>query len=162
MQNISKTFLLVLFLIFGSIFCLGTSCERVDAMGQLPQEWNDMENQGIKVIVKVGNKEFTASLLETETTAKLVSMLPLEMEMTELNSNEKYYRLPQNLPINTFSPGTIRNGDILLWGSSTLVIFYKTFHSSYSYTRIGKIENSEGLEEALGSGNVRVLMELEK
>ncbi|WP_207226873.1 cyclophilin-like fold protein [Cecembia calidifontis] len=131
-------------------------------MDQLPQEWNDMENQGIKVIVKVGNKEFTASLLETETTAKLVSMLPLEMEMTELNSNEKYYRLPQNLPINTFSPGTIRNGDILLWGSNTLVIFYKTFNSSYSYTRIGKIDNPEGLENALGKGNVRVLMELEK
>lgn len=162
MQNISKTCILVLFLIFGSIFCLGTSCERVDAMDQLPQEWNNMENQGIKVIVKVGNKEFTASLLETETTTKLVSMLPLEMEMTELNSNEKYYRLPQNLPINTFSPGTIRNGDILLWGSNTLVIFYKTFNSSYSYTRIGKIDNPEGLENALGKGNVRVLMELEK
>ncbi|MCU0922509.1 MAG: cyclophilin-like fold protein [Burkholderiaceae bacterium] len=35
-------------------------------------------------------------------------------------------------------------------------MFYETFASSYSYTRIGRIEGSAGLASALGSGHQRV------
>ena len=46
--------------------------------------------------------------------------------------------------------------DLLLWGANTVVLFYETFSSSYSYTRLGKIENPAGLVDVLGRGNVRV------
>ena len=35
---------------------------------------------------------------------------------------------------NTFRPGIIHTGDLLLWGANTVVLFYETFSSSYSYT----------------------------
>lgn len=43
----------------------------------------------------------------------------------------------------------------MLYGGNTLVIFYAP-HGGYSYTRIGKIDNTEGLREVLGNGSVTV------
>lgn len=109
-----------------------------------------------KIKISIGNQTFTATLLDNAATKVFKSMLPLTVTMTELNGNEKYYHLPENLPVNASNPGTIYSGDLVLWGSNTLVVFYKTFSTSYSYTRLGKIDNPSGLAEALGSGNISV------
>jgi len=81
--------------------------------------------------------------------------------MVELNGNEKYVDLSRNLPTNAANPGTIQNGDLMLYGSATLVLFYKTFSTSYSYTKLGRIDDVTGLVAALGTGNVIVSFELE-
>jgi hypothetical protein len=80
--------------------------------------------------------------------------------MKDLNSNEKFFDLSSNLTANASNPRTINAGDLMLWGSNTLVLFYKTFNTSYSYTRLGKIENLSGLWQALGSASVTVIFEL--
>jgi hypothetical protein len=85
-------------------------------------------------------------------------MLPLTINMTELHGNEKYYDLPKSLPTNSSNPGTIKNGDLMLYGSKTLVLFYKTFSTSYRYTKLGSIDDVTGLASALGSGNVTVTL----
>jgi hypothetical protein len=90
------------------------------------------------------------------TASPLVNLLPVTLEMAELNGNEKHGRLPRSLPIDAARPGTIRTGDVLLYGNDTLVVFYQTFQSSYSYTRIGRIEDSAGLAQTLGTGDPRV------
>ncbi|HZR03499.1 MAG TPA: cyclophilin-like fold protein, partial [Burkholderiales bacterium] len=83
-------------------------------------------------------------------------LLPQALDMSELNGNEKYARLPRSLPTNAVRPGTIHRGDVLLYGRDALVVFYETFESNYSYTRIGRIADSAGLAEALGSGDQRI------
>ncbi|MBR3748212.1 MAG: hypothetical protein IKN27_14760, partial [Selenomonadaceae bacterium] len=85
-------------------------------------------------------------------------MLPLETDMQELNGNEKYFYLDKNLPSNAARVGKISAGDVMLFGDNCVVIFYKDFSTSYSYTRLGKI-NSADLEKILGNGNVRVNFE---
>ena len=77
--------------------------------------------------------------------------------MEELNSNEKKKELSQALPTATFQPSTIHTGDLLLWGSRTGVVFYKTFDSPYSYTRLGRVDDPAGLAQALGHGDVQVV-----
>jgi hypothetical protein len=77
--------------------------------------------------------------------------------MAELNGNEKHAHLPQALPANASRPGTIRNGDLMLYGSDTLVVFYLTFDSPYSYTRLGRVDDPVGLAEALGRRSVPVV-----
>jgi hypothetical protein len=82
--------------------------------------------------------------------------------MTELNGNEKYFRFSVNLPTNASNPGSIQTGDLMIYGQNTLVLFYKTFPTSYSYTRLGRINDTAGLAAALGSGDVTVTYELQE
>ena len=83
-------------------------------------------------------------------------MLPMTLDMPDLNGNEKHVRLPRSLPANAERPGTIRTGDVMLYGNDTLVVLYETFDSSYSYTRIGRIADSGDLAQTLGQGRSRI------
>lgn len=109
-----------------------------------------------RIQIKIGHQTFSATLANNGSANAFTAMLPLSVTMIELNSNEKYYEFSSILPSNASNPGTINSGDLMLWGSNTLVLFYKTFPTSYRYTRIGKIENPTKLAAALGSGNVEV------
>ena len=106
--------------------------------------------------VTVGDKTFAAVLYDNKTADELYSRLPLTLDMRELNGNEKYHNLDDPLPTNSSVAGHISNGDIRLFGDDCIVLFYDSFTSGYSYTNIGYIEDTDGLEEALGSGSVTV------
>src|SRR5690349_13085347 len=114
------------------------------------------DNMSDTVIIKIGDKEFSATLLDNPTASAFKAMLPLTINMTELNGNEKYFRLSKNLPTNESNPGTIKSGDLMLYGSNTFVLFYESFSTSYSYTKLGKINNPSGLANDLGAGNITV------
>jgi hypothetical protein len=122
---------------------------------------NNTNPTGGKMKIKIGNSTFTASLYDNASVTAFKSLLPLTVNMVDLNGNEKYVDLPRNFSTNASNPGTIQNGDLMLYGSSTLVLFYKTFSTSYNYTRIGRIDDVVGLATAVGSGNVTVAFELE-
>ena len=111
--------------------------------------------------IKIGASTFTATLYDNATAAAFKALLPMTVNMTELNGNEKYVDLPGSLPTNASNPGTIQTGDLMLYGSSTLVLFYKTFSTSYNYTKLGRIDDVTGLVAALGFGNVSMTYELE-
>lgn len=84
------------------------------------------------------------------------ALIPMTLNMTELNGNEKYKYIDSTLPTNAACPGTIHAGDILLYGNNCVVVFYKTFSTSYSYSKIGKITDSIGLEEAIGAVSIPI------
>ena len=122
---------------------------------------NNTNPIGSKMRLKIGNSTFTTTLYDNETATVFKTMLPLTVNMVELNGNEKYVDLPRSLPTSAANPGTIQNGDLMLYGSSTLVLFYKTFSTSYRYTKLGRIDDVTGFVAALGTGNVSVTFELE-
>lgn len=109
-----------------------------------------------KMKITVNGKEFYIIKENNETAEAFSQALPLSLDMNELHGNEKYYYLDFTLPENAENVKSINKGDVMLFGDSCLVIFYKSFNTSYSYTRIGKIENADGLEKALGGGNVKI------
>lgn len=120
-----------------------------------PENKNEEEESMIsKIVIKINEHEFTATLEETETAQVFAKLLPLEKNMVELNGNEKYYDLHQNLPSNPKQVGRIEAGDLMLFQNNFIVVFYKTHSTSYSYTRIGKIDDPNGLAEAVGNGDV--------
>ncbi|GGN32257.1 MULTISPECIES: cyclophilin-like fold protein [Marinomonas] len=112
-----------------------------------------IKSEKSRMWITIGERRFSATLAATAAAEEFASMLPLTLNMEDLNRNEKHTDLPKNLPTHKYQPKTIENGDIVLWGSRTLVVFYKTFDTSYSYTRIGRIENATDLPRALGHGN---------
>ena len=81
-----------------------------------------------------------------------LKMLPFELIMKDLNNNEKYVYLDKTLPTDSYNPGRVEAGDVMLFGDNCLVIFYESFDTEYSYTKIGHID---GLPE-LGAGDVVV------
>lgn len=117
---------------------------------------------GNKGTIKVGSVTFAVTYQDNPTAQAFRQLLPVTIHMSELNSNEKYYGLPNPLPTNATNPGTIYNGDLMLYGSNTLVLFYKTFSTSYSYTRIGSIDNPSELQNALGGGSATVTFQLQE
>jgi hypothetical protein len=131
----------------GSAFAPATSTEKTNTMS---------------IQIKVGNKRFTATLEDNATAKAFNALLPMTIQMTELNGNEKYFRLSVTVPTNASNPGTIQTGDLMIYGQNTLVLFYKSFPTSYSYTRLGRINDTAGLAAALGSGDVTVSYELQE
>lgn len=122
---------------------------------QTQKEDNLMEQRTLKI----NNQSFSIDLEDNETVQKFIELLPLTMDMQELNGNEKYYYMETSLPTNSEKVGYIEAGDIMLFGDNCLVLFYKSFSTPYSYTRIGHIENVENLETFVGHQNVTVTIE---
>lgn len=137
----------------------GTSTGTEDTEGQ-GQDQNDTDSQmNMYITVTVNGRSFAATLEDSATARAFAQMLPATFSMSELNGNEKYFYLDKSLPTDSTRPGTINAGDIMLYGSDCLVLFYETFSSAYSYTRIGKIDNPEGLSAAAGSGSAQISFE---
>ncbi len=135
---------------------LSLETESADDSDSTTAPDNEAENPMIDLIMTVGNRTFAAKLYDNESTRALTRQLPMTVNMGELNGNEKYYFLSNTLPTNSERPGQIKTGDFMLYGNDCLVLFYKDFFSSYSYTRLGYIEDVTGLANALGSGSVEV------
>ena len=135
-------------------------CISYKAENQISQQ-NPNSMSGTKLIIKIGQKAFAATLLDNATVTAFKALLPLTIKMNELNNNEKFADLSKSLPTNASVPSSIQAGDLMMYGSRTLVLFYKGFFTSYSYTKIGKIDDVSGLLAALGSGEITVSYELQ-
>ena len=109
------------------------------------------------IVVKVGGKSFAAKVEDTETGRAFLAKLPLTISMTELNGNEKY-AYGVSLPTAAQYYSKIEAGDLMLYGSNCLVLFYGSA-GGYSYTRIGKLVSTDGLAAAVGSGSADVTFE---
>ena len=155
---------LCLFVLCSSM--LFAACVPGNKNGAAPSATNNVNNNsdstGNKMKIKIGSYTFTATLYDNTTVSAFKTLLPMTVNMVELNRNEKYVDLSKDLPVNASNPGTIQTGDLMLYGSNTLVLFYKTFSTSYSYTKLGRIDDVGNLSDALGSRNVTVTFESEK
>lgn len=154
--SVSLTFSLIILL---QAFCQTSVATTTIQTDIVNKSEDNMET--IKIKIKVGSKTFTATLLNNKTTDAFIEMLPLTIKMADHLRNEKHVDLSESIPTNSSNPGTIRNGDLMLFGSKTLVLFYKSFSTSYSYTKFGKVENPNSLATAVGPGSVTVTFELE-
>ena len=107
---------------------------------------NINSDSNVKVIIN--NKTYNIQVENTLTGCEFLKLLPQTFRMKELNANEKYVYINTILTANPISPGKINRGDVMLYQDDCIVLFYKTFDTSYSYTPIGHIENLDNLDSS--------------
>lgn len=125
-----------------------------DETGQEPG--TVLEETEMKLNVEVNGTTFTATLEDNAAVDAFVEMMreaPVVIEMNDYSGFEKVGPLGTSLPASN-SQTTTQAGDIVLYNSNQIVIFYGS--NSWSYTKLGKIDDLTGWEEALGSGDVTV------
>lgn len=118
-------------------------------------------NEGnMDITITLGDRTYGASLYDNSAAAAFYSMLPMTLDMSELNGNEKYFYLDSRLPATAGSvPGAIHTGDLMLYGADCIVLFYKSFSTPYLYTPLGRITDAADLEKSLGRGSVRIVFD---
>ena len=149
-------FIVVLVIVFFVFFKTDLEQDLLPTMQTNEGENTDMYQEDFKISMNINDTLFTATLENNEMTKEFIRRLPMRVETLELNGNEKYYYFEEDLPSNSSRVGRIETGDIMLYGTDCLVIFYESFSTSYSYTRIGKIDNLDGLENVLGPGSIQI------
>lgn len=112
------------------------------------------ETKEMNMKLLIHGQEFHVKLEDQDSAHQLIDRLPMQLTLHDLHQNEKYVYLDESLPSSPKAVGHIQAGDVMLFGSDCLVIFYESFSTSYTYTRIGTITDITGLKEAVGSGSV--------
>ena len=122
---------------------------------------DEEENAVMNMKVQVGDTIFSATLEENVAVSALVDMMresPVVLQMSDYSGFEKVGPLGTSLPADN-NQTTTHAGDIVLYNGNQIVIFYGS--NSWSYTRLGHIDDLTGWEEALGNGDVMVTFSLE-
>lgn len=133
-----------------------------EALESSSEPETDLEETDMKLNVDVNGTTFTAALENNAAVDAFVEMMreaPVVIEMSDYSGFEKVGPLGTSLPASN-SQTTTQAGDIVLYNSSQIVIFYGS--NSWSYTRLGKIDDLTGWEEALGNGDVTVTFSIEE
>ena len=138
-----------------------TNIDIQDTGNENSKKMTEADKKEQVMTVEINGQKFEAELYDNDTADAFKEMLPITFSMNEHNGNEKYIYMDQSLPSASEKIGDIQNGDIMLFGSDCLVVFYKSFQTSYTYTHIGYIKNLDGLSSALGDGSAEISFYME-
>ena len=126
------------------------------------QNVKEEETMDRKMIVEIGGNHFTATLEDNKAADTLAEMMqedPVTVQMSDYGGFEKVGDLGTELPTSNRQT-TTQAGDIVLYQGNQIVIFYGS--NSWSYTRLGRIDDLTGWETALGDGDATVTFALEE
>lgn len=120
-----------------------------------PQEEETM------LYIQIGDATLTAVLEDNPSAQALAELLedgPVTLEAENYGGFEKTARLPEALPQND-ARITAGPGDVMLYQGDTVVLFYGS--NTWSYTKLARITETEGLETALSGGETAFTLSLQ-
>ncbi len=113
-----------------------------------------------KMRVQIGDAVFTATLEDNAAVGEFVEMMreaPVTINMSDYSGFEKVGFLGLSLTTGDVQM-TTSPGDIVLYSGNQIVMFYAP--NSWSYTKIGHIDDLTGWEDALGSGDITAVFSI--
>ena len=142
-----------------------TNAQPSEDKRQMEARDSDFENEeetekisDMKINVQIGDKNFTATLEENTATQELIEMMkeePVTINMNDYAGFEKVGPLGRSLTTSN-KQTTTSSGDIVLYSGNQIVMFYGS--NSWSYTKIGRIDDLSGWTDALGSGSITAIL----
>lgn len=151
MASIKCTFILAGFLI--------NSFPIYELASKHPNKCENARMEKLYFTLTVANVTYKGALRDNEASRKFYNALPLEVSIKDLNGNEKYVPLSQRLPGTAEEISEIHKGDLMIWSGNTLVLFYKSFKTTYSYIPIARLEDPKDLEKVLGNADITIKFE---
>ena len=124
-------------------------------------ETESVEDTVMKMKMEINGSSFTATLAENAAVDALVDWLeegPVTLELSDYAGFEKVGPLGRSLPASD-GQTTTHAGDIVLYQGDQIVLFYGS--NSWSYTRLGHVDDLTGWEDALGGGDVTITLSME-
>ena len=156
-----KKVVVLMLMVMLPIAMLLSGCESQDYTGNTADDSGTGDISEMKMIVNVNGTEFKATLENNSAAETLVSMIesnPLELDLRDYGGFEKVGALGFSLPSRNRQI-TTRSGDIVLYQGNQIVMLYGS--NSWSYTKLGHIDDLHGWEDALGRGDVTVFLSVD-
>lgn len=122
-----------------------------------------IHSQNNKINIAIDGHSMSATLVDNNATKALVEKLvvgPVTIMMSNYGGFEKVGALPWSLP-SSDTQITTKPGDIMLYTSSSIVIFYG--QNTWAYTPLGVLEttNSSEISKFVGNGSKQVTISLD-
>lgn len=108
--------------------------------------------------LQIGEQTFPVTMEENEAADALLEQLeiaPLEITLQEYGGFEKVGTLGLSLP-TADRRTTTQSGDIVLYNGNQIVLFYGS--NTWSYTRLGHVDDLNGWADALAGSSVSVTL----
>lgn len=145
-----------------TIEIVGSSDQSDNESESTTHEKNDKTEYDttMKMNVKIGDNTFIATLEDNAAVREFIDMMrqaPVSVDMSDYSGFEKVGSLGRSLTADNRQT-TTDAGDIVLYNSNQIVMFYGS--NSWSYTKIGHIDDLTGWEHTLGSGSITVVFTL--
>lgn len=134
---------------------IGDNVEQ-DTETKIEGDQSNMTQEKNKINIRINGIDYSATLEDNDTAHEFLNKLPITITLTELNGNEKYYYFDETFTSHPTKIEQIHTGDLMLYGNDCFVLFYETFQTSYSYTKIGKMDDPENLKNNVGTGSVEI------
>lgn len=118
------------------------------------------EAETMTIQLQINGRTFAATLEQNDAARALTQRLaesPLTLRLQNYGGFEKVGPLGESLPANDRQT-TTHAGDIVLYQGDQIVLFYGS--NSWSYTRLGRVNDLTGWADALGRGDVTVTFSL--
>ncbi|MBQ8933174.1 MAG: hypothetical protein IJ061_02700 [Lachnospiraceae bacterium] len=122
------------------------------------------EVQKTMLQMKIGETKVSVNWEDNDSVAALKELckdVPLTIQMSMYGGFEQVGSIGTRLPSND-AQTTTSAGDIVLYSSNQLVVFYGS--NSWAYTRLGHItdQDAAGMASLLSKGNVTITISMEK
>ena len=163
-KNLIKTIFLLCMLIMVSACGSSANSKPVSAVQEQNVSGTDQEGETeIMISMEIGNTSVSVDWENNNSVNALKELCknkPLTINLHMYGGFEQVGSIGSSLPTND-KQMTTTSGDIVLYSSNQIVIFYGS--NSWSYTKLGKITNKtdDELSELLGKGNVALTLSLE-
>ncbi|WP_423216695.1 cyclophilin-like fold protein [Streptococcus equinus] len=110
-------------------------------------------------LVTIAGESFELILENNASAIALVKLLPLELDMADVNGNEKFYLLADHLPSHEQCSCSIKAGDLLLCQTNELTFFYDDCKTCFKYTYLGHVKDTMKFKKAMAGKKVTVVFE---